>query len=117
MASLCSRQPLYAEEYPMSLLSYWFRRSGGRRQTSTGLERSPLRFYPSVENLETRVTPAISATFAPGVGVLSVIGDSLDNTITISRDAAGHILVNGGAVPILGGTPTVANTALIDVFG
>src|SRR5205823_1664958 len=44
-------------------------------------------------------------------------GDNLDNTIDISRDAAGRILVNGGAVAVLGGTPTVANTARITVFG
>jgi Ca2+-binding RTX toxin-like protein len=49
--------------------------------------------------------------------VLSVTGDSLDNSITISRDAAGRILVNGGAVPVAGGNPTVANTSLIQVFG
>ena len=41
----------------------------------------------------------------------------LDNTITVSRDAAGTILVNGGAVAVQGGTPTVANTTLIQVFG
>ena len=41
----------------------------------------------------------------------------LDNSIITSRDAAGNILVNGGAVPITGGNPTVANTALIQVFG
>jgi hypothetical protein len=41
----------------------------------------------------------------------------LDNAIVTSRDAAGQILVNGGAVPVQGGTPTVANTALIQVFG
>jgi Ca2+-binding RTX toxin-like protein len=60
---------------------------------------------------------AITASFDPGAGVLSEFGDNLDNTITTSRDAAGNILVNGGAVPILGGTPTVANTSLISVFG
>jgi Ca2+-binding RTX toxin-like protein len=49
--------------------------------------------------------------------VLSVTGDSLDNSITISRNAAGNILVNGGAVAVIGGTPTVANTSLIKVFG
>ena len=32
-------------------------------------------------------------------------------------DAAGTILVNGGAVPVLGGTPTVANTSSILVLG
>jgi Ca2+-binding RTX toxin-like protein len=49
--------------------------------------------------------------------VLTVFGDSLNNQIVVSRDAAGDILVNGGAVPIQGGTPTVANTSLIQVFG
>ena len=55
--------------------------------------------------------------FVPASGVLTVFGDNLDNTITVSRNAAGNILVNGGAVAILGGTPTVANTSLIQVFG
>jgi Ca2+-binding RTX toxin-like protein len=58
---------------------------------------------------------AVSSTFSSGV--LTVNGDSLDNTITISRDAAGKILINGGAVAVLGGTPTVANTSQIRIFG
>jgi Ca2+-binding RTX toxin-like protein len=58
---------------------------------------------------------AITATF--NSGVLSVFGDSLNNSITVSRDAAGNILVNGGAVAVAGGTATVANTTLIQVFG
>ena len=45
---------------------------------------------------------AIKASFSPGAGLLSEFGDSADNTITTSRDAAGQILVNGGAVPIAG---------------
>ncbi len=62
--------------------------------------------------------PASAATTASfSAGTLSVIGDSLDNTIVVSRDAAGRILVNGGAVGVVGGTPTVANTARIQVFG
>ena len=60
---------------------------------------------------------AIKATFSPTPGLLSVIGDESDNTITTSRDAAGQILVNGGAVPVAGGTATVANTSVIQVFG
>src|SRR5215217_8019375 len=60
---------------------------------------------------------AVTATFTPGSGTLSVFGDAANNSITISRDAAGKILVNGGAVAVTGGTPTVANTALIQVFG
>jgi Ca2+-binding RTX toxin-like protein len=58
---------------------------------------------------------AITATFA--TGILTVIGDSLDNSITAGRNAAGTILVNGGAVSVEGGTPTVANTSLIQIFG
>jgi Ca2+-binding RTX toxin-like protein len=67
--------------------------------------------------LEAREVPAVIATFSAGTGVLSVFGDGLDNAIALSRDAAGKILVNGGAVTVLGGTPTVANTALIQAFG
>jgi Ca2+-binding RTX toxin-like protein len=62
--------------------------------------------------------PAHAATTASfSAGTLTVIGDVNNNTITVSRDAAGKLLVNGGAVAVIGGTPTVANTALIQVFG
>jgi Ca2+-binding RTX toxin-like protein len=60
---------------------------------------------------------AVTASFSPGAGQLTVIADNLNNNVTLSRDAAGKILVNGGAVSVLGGTPTVANTALIQAFG
>ena len=43
---------------------------------------------------------AATATFS--AGTLSVFGDSLDNSLTISRDAAGTILVNGGAITVSG---------------
>jgi Ca2+-binding RTX toxin-like protein len=60
---------------------------------------------------------AVTASFSAQSGVLTVFGDNLDNTLTISRNAAGQILVNGGAVAVVGGTTTVANTQLIQVFG
>jgi Ca2+-binding RTX toxin-like protein len=60
---------------------------------------------------------AITASFLPGSGSLVEFGDALDNTITTSRNAAGTILTNGGAVAIQGGTSTVANTSLIQVLG
>ena len=60
---------------------------------------------------------AVTATFLPGAGLLSAIGDYLNNTITFSRNAAGNILVNGGAVSVKGGTPTVANTSKLQAFG
>jgi Ca2+-binding RTX toxin-like protein len=58
---------------------------------------------------------ATTATFSHGM--LTVLGDAAANTIDISRNAAGTILVNGGAVVVRGGSPTVANTTLIQVFG
>jgi Ca2+-binding RTX toxin-like protein len=67
------------------------------------------------EQLGQRITPAINAFFAKGV--LTVQGDALGNTIEISRNAAGSLLVNGGAVMIKGGSATVANTATIQVYG
>jgi Ca2+-binding RTX toxin-like protein len=89
-----------------------------RRALSGSLQkRSQCSFFPSLEQLADRIVPAITATFRPSTGVLTVLGDSADNTITVSRDAGGHILVNGGAVRIIGCTPTVAKTTLIQVFG
>ena len=58
---------------------------------------------------------AVTASFI--LGKLNVFGDNLDNTITESRDAAGNILINGGAVAITGGKPTVANTSMSTIFG
>src|SRR5215204_6540153 len=60
-------------------------------------------------------TQAVTGSF--GSGIVSVFGDALNNNLTVSRNAAGTILVNGGAVSVTGGTPTVANTSLIQVFG
>src|SRR3954451_5605063 len=72
---------------------------------------------PVVEAMERRVLFAVTASFIPSAGILTVFGDSADNAITVSRDVAGKVLVNGGAVAVQGGTATVANTALIQVFG
>ncbi|HKP24008.1 MAG TPA: calcium-binding protein, partial [Dongiaceae bacterium] len=60
---------------------------------------------------------AITASFNAAAGVLSIFADNPDNGVAVSRNAAGQILVNGGAVAVLGGTPTVANTSLIQAFG
>ena len=59
----------------------------------------------------------VTAIFSPGTQVLSEFGDEVDNTIVTRRSAAGQILVNGGAVPIQGGTATVSDTAQIQAFG
>jgi Ca2+-binding RTX toxin-like protein len=57
----------------------------------------------------------VTASFANGV--LTVTGDAQANNIVISRNAAGRISVNGGAVVVTGGTPTVANTQLLSLIG
>jgi Ca2+-binding RTX toxin-like protein len=61
------------------------------------------------------IAPAVSATFTNGV--LTISGDNENNTLVASRDVAGAILVNGGAIPITGGVPTVVNTSLIRIIG
>jgi Ca2+-binding RTX toxin-like protein len=58
---------------------------------------------------------AVTAVYSSSTGVLTVTGDPAVNTITISRDAAGVILINGGAVSVSGGIATIANTTLISV--
>src|SRR6516164_8403450 len=99
--------------------SFWQRtlRRGSRKVRPVHKKSWQARPSLGVEILGDRLAPAILATFSAQAQVLTVFGDNLDNTITVSRDAAGKILVNGGAVSVLGGTPTVANTALIQVFG
>jgi Ca2+-binding RTX toxin-like protein len=59
----------------------------------------------------------MTASFDPVYGTLTITGNNLDNVIIVSRNAAGNLLVNGGAVPILGGVATVANTSLIVIYG
>src|SRR5262245_16450781 len=100
----------------MSLLnpvSKWFR---GRGRPAAPL-RKPRRPRLAVEPLDGRILPAVTATYSAATGVLTVAGDDLDNTIVVSRDAAGTILVNNGAVGIQGGEATIANTSKILVTG
>ena len=68
-----------------------------------------------VAGMAVPASAATTATFS--AGTLAVTGDGADNSFVVSRDAAGRILVNDGAIPVSGGTPTVANTALIRVNG
>ncbi len=83
--------------------------SPGRRRRDYTVE--------GLDRLERRDVPAVLAVFSPGSGQLVVFGDNLSNTIEVSRNAAGMILVNGGAVQVRGGSATVANTRQITVFG
>jgi Ca2+-binding RTX toxin-like protein len=92
----------------------WFQQIT-RRLSRPAPKRPPVRRTMSFEPLGTRITPAVNAFFSSGV--LTVIGDNNNNTIDVSRNAAGNLLVNGGAISIKGGSSTVANTKLIQVFG
>ena len=90
-------------------------RNHGWRRAARRLLASALLAAGVLAGTTVSASAAVTATFSSGT--LSVFGDSLNNNMTVSRNAAGQILVNGGAVSVAGGTPTVANTALIQVFG
>ena len=49
-----------------------------------------------------RVIPAAadSAVFNPATGLLTIVGDDLDNTIFVTRDGAGTIVVSNDTVPM-----------------
>jgi Ca2+-binding RTX toxin-like protein len=129
--SLCAARPLGERLMFRALLLAMLR---DRRPHPSARRPSRPPFAPRVEGLENRLTPAVTAVFSPGTGILTVVGDGLNNTITVSRDAAGGILVNGGAAvvkvhlhrflgngptPVVGngGTPTVADVNQVRVFG
>ncbi len=59
----------------------------------------------------------VSSSFTPASGLLTVSGTNGANAVEINRDTAGNILTDNGAIPVTGGTPTVANTGLIEAFG
>jgi len=60
---------------------------------------------------------SITGKFIAHAKDLDFFGDSLDNSLTISRDGAGHLLGNGGAIAISGGVATVDNIDVIRAFG
>jgi Ca2+-binding RTX toxin-like protein len=85
----------------------------GRRRATHCLLATTLLAAGVIAGTGVPAMAATSATFSSGV--LSVTGDALSNSVVISRNAAGTILVNNGAVAVVGGTPTVANTALVRI--
>lgn len=64
-----------------------------------------------------RLPDSISASFDRATGILTIHGDPQSNTIIVGRDAAGAILINGGAVRIRGGVSTTVNTRLVEASG
>ncbi len=90
-------------------------RNSARRSPARRLLVGTLLALGVLAAMSAPASAATTATFANGV--LTVFGDGADNSITISRNAAGTILVNNGAIAVVGGTPTVANTSRIRVTG
>ena len=97
------------------------RRNGGRRRKAGSLIIGGL---ASASAMGLAIGTGAGAAHAAAnptaiftLGVLTVVGSGQDDTVVVSRDAAGAILLNGGAIPILGGTPTVANTRSITLLG
>jgi hypothetical protein len=76
----------------------------------------PSRVVPALEPLDRRLMLAVTAALVAG-GELKVTGDDQDNAIVISRTAGGTILVNNGAIPIVGGPATLANTNHFHIVG
>jgi Ca2+-binding RTX toxin-like protein len=99
----------------MSRVSDLLRKWSDRRSPTRAAQRARSAF--AIEPLESRLLMSVTAVFSPAAEMLTVMGDNQNNNIVISRNAAGALLVNGGAVSIAGGTPTVANTSLIQAFG
>ena len=99
----------------MSKVSKFLNKWSARRSSNRAVQRARSEF--AIEPMEGRVLLSVGAVFSEATGVLTVLGDNQNNSISISREASGKILINGGAISINGGTATVANTTLIQAFG
>ena len=67
---------------------------------------------PLLEQLDARVTPALTAVYADGT--LAVTGDAANDTAVLTADPGGNILLNGGAIT---GGPTLGNARAIIMQG
>ena len=92
------------------MLRFWLRGVLHRMKQSRRRSTPASRFIPELHPLGERIVPAVVA-FVSSPGNLMVVGDSANNTITVSRTPNGTIQVNGAAVPFGGGVLNVAQTA------
>ena len=92
-------------------------RFGRRRSLRRKAQRRSQKTRTSLENLETRCLLTVSAAFSASTGVLSVISDSASDSITVSYDSSGNVMVNGGSVSIQGDVPTSTNTMQVSMMG
>src|SRR5262245_63769318 len=66
----------------------------------------------SLEPLESRLTPAYSGSFSGGV--LTVTSNDAGDTMILSADRSGHILLNDS---LIRGRPTLSNTGRVKIIG
>src|SRR5262245_56777801 len=69
------RVSLTEEVLPM--LMSWLKRMLKKKIRQTGKKSQHYRFVPALECLSECILPSVTASFSPGTGVLSVVGDSL----------------------------------------
>ncbi len=60
---------------------------------------------------------SVTAVFSAQLNTLAVLGDGSNNSITVGRNTAGDLLINDGAVRILGGRATVNSASRVVVLG
>src|SRR4029079_10015461 len=88
-----------------------------QRRRTLMLAGAAVAFVTAAFAVAPSASAATAAQFNKRHGVLTVVGDAGGHEMTVGRDAAGAIDVNGGAVDIHGARATVANVDLIVVFG
>lgn len=61
---------------------------------STRPSRRPRSFVPSLESLERRAVPTVSPFYNPDTDVLTINSDGAGDTVDITHDGAGNVVVN-----------------------
>lgn len=72
------------------------------------------RCVPRIEALEARHAPACTPLFLPAEGILAVWCDEAHDTVAVTADEGGALLLNGEPIP---GEPTLKTTQEMFVFG
>ena len=59
----------------------------------------------------------VTASYSSSTSTLTVTSTTIADMMTVDRDVAGLLRVNGGAIPVTNGPATIANTSLIEMAG
>jgi hypothetical protein len=83
--------------------------------------KKPSKFRPSFEALENRLTPAGLVNVSFAAGVVTITGDGLANSITITQDAQDRLIISdfelGNGISLNGGAPVNQVTTPAPVTG